>query len=380
MATFSCGRHTAEFRDRGGANVLAAAAPLTMVRWKRIRDDVSGAEITMPTDECCDVMADIRTVKHELHIYRDGEPVWEGVITRIEYEVDVVRVFAEDILWVAKKCIVDSGYNHSHPDIHNVIDVMHWQLNAQCYLRHSDPWRMTAVFDPTVPQHLFPIHHDDPANDPREARTVFPYSCTTWEDFDKYAEDYGADYTVVNRNIYYWDLHLAWKIIPNLDESFVSNAPRIVEYGNQYASVSVVTNGKGYAGMANAPIEIRDEWGWIEYLVSNVNESAVVDGPPEPEDVAEWQATAARNLEGAWPPPVAIVIPANSTLGPGSPWTISDLFPGAWFQMSATRLCRDVTSWQRLHEITVEETADRGETIQFTAIAAPSHMVIPAGG
>jgi hypothetical protein len=377
-AVFSCGRHTAEIRSMGDVYLIGPAEPLMRVRYNRIKDDVSHAEIELPTYECCDLLSELRTVMHELHIFRDGVPVWQGPITRLEYDVDTVRVYAEDMLWVAKKHTVEEGYNHSHPDIGNVISDMHWQIIVQCFMKNGDPWRMTSGGPLGGDLHLFPIHHADLADDPREARVVFPYSMTTWEDFDKYAEDYGADYTVVNRDIYYWDIHLAWKIIPDLTEEFISDAPRIVEYGNQLITRAIVTNGKGYAGMVVAPDDVLAAYGYIDDLTSNVSESSIVDGPPSVEDVTEWAETARRKLDGAYPSPVAIVIPANTTLLPDSPWTFDDLFPGAWFQITVDRLCRSVTEWQRLHEVVVEERAPNGETINFTAVSSPGSMIIPA--
>jgi hypothetical protein len=375
VADFVCGRHTAEIWTRGVVDFVGAADPLLSVRWNRIRDDISHAEITLPTYQCCDLLSELRTVKHELHIKRDGEDVWQGPITRLEYEPEIVRVFAEDMLWVAKKSAVEAGYNHSHPDIGNVIDDMYWLIHDQCFAKYLDPWRMTGEHGGS--NWLFAVHHADPADDPREARTVFPYSISVWDDFDKFAEDYGADYTVINRGIFFNDLHLAWKIIPPLSEEWISEFPRIVEYGNQLITRAIVTNGKGYAGMAVADNFWLNEYGYIDNIVTNVSESSIVDGPPSQEDVTTWMETAQRNLDGVQPAPVAIVIPANTTLLPGSPWTIADLVPGAWFQVFVDRLCRTASEWQRLHEIVVEESAPQGERIQFTAIAAPGSMVIP---
>lgn len=369
-APFSCGRHTAEFRALGGESIVGAAEPLLLVRYNRIRDDISHCEITLPMDECCDLMSEIGTVRHELHIFRDGDPVWEGPITRIEYDFDVIRVFAEDILWVAKKHTIEGGYDHSHPNIGNVIDDMHWTLLDQCFAKNGDPWRMTT--------NLHPVYNEDAANDPREARVVFPYATTAWEDFDKYAEDYGADYTVISRTIYYWDINLAWNVIPSLDEQWISAYPRIVEYGNQLITRAIVTNGKGYAGMAvTADDAMLATYGYIDDLTTNVSEGSIAEGPPSVEDISTWMETAQRKLLGAAPSPMSIVIPANTTLLPGSPWSMAQLVPGSWFKVSVNRMCRVVTDWQRLHEIIVEETATSGETINFTAIAAPGSAVFP---
>lgn len=375
MAVFACGRHTAQIRERGGVTVVGDADPLLRVRWTRIRDDISQAQIEVPTYQCCDLLSEVGTIKHELHIFRDGVNVWQGVITRIEFDNDIVTIFANDLLWVMTKSAVEEGYNHSYPNIANTIEVMHWLANAQTFYKNSDPWQMTGVFGGS--QHLWPVHHADVEDDPKSARVLFPYSVTAWEEFDKYAEDYGADYTTVGRDVFYWDNHLAWKVIPDLDEEWISDFPRIVEYGNQLVTRQIVTNGKGYAGMKAAPSGVRAVYGYIDHIISNVSESSIVEGPPSVEDVTAWAETARRNLDGAYPPPVAVVIPANTTLLPGSPWDIDDLFPGAWFQVSVDRHCRSVTEWQRLQEVVVEETAPQGETIQFTAVAAPGTMVIP---
>jgi hypothetical protein len=70
-------------------------------------------------------------------------------------------------------------------------------------------------------------------------------------------------------------------------------------------------------------------------------------------------------------------IPANTTLLPGAPWDIEDLVPGAWFEVNVTSLCRQLTQWQRIHEVSVEESGPDGEKVSFTAVDAPKSMVIP---
>lgn len=362
---FYCGHHRALIYERGGVNLITEIEPLHAVRWQRIRDDVSVAEVRVPTHACCEILDDLRTVKHELHILRNDLPVWEGPITRLEYEFDEARIFAADVLWQSTRTVLDEGYNQAYPNIGNTISRMDWLLRNKCYALHGDPWNV-------VP-HLHPHHH---ANDPRTSRIVNAWQFYVWEDFDKYAEDYGADYTVVNRDIHYFDIHLAWKVIPPLDETYLSEFPRIVEYGNQAATRGVVTNGHGYAGVSSAPPAMISEWGHIDWLITNESDGQP-DNVPTPEELAEWTATAGRNIADRFPPPVSIVIPANTTLLPGSPWHIEDLVPGAWFQANVTRLCRTVSEYQRIHEVVVTEEAPDGESVQFSAVSAPEHMVLP---
>ena len=123
-----------------------------------------------------------------------------------------------------------------------------------------------------LPVHLRPIRA---AEEPRHHRVVNDWQMYVWEDVDKFAEDYGIDYTVINRDIYYWDIHLAWKILPPLDEAWISESPRIVEYGNSLATRGVVTNGRGFAGVdeAGLPTTGPKGFGFVDDLVNNANES-----------------------------------------------------------------------------------------------------------
>lgn len=367
-----CGTHTVEIRAMGGVTVLFDVEPLEMVRWKRIRDDISTAEIWVPSGLCCDILADLRTVIHEMHIYRNGSKVWEGPITRIEIGNDRASIFAEDILWVCKKRVLSSGYDQAHPNIWNVLDRMDWLLREHCYECDGDDWNMVAPGT----DHL---HLVTPVlAGPKTSRGIAAYQFTVWEDFDKYAEDSGTDYTVIGRDIYYWDIDHQWLTLPDLDEDFLagSEGPRIVEYGNQLATRVFVSNAKGYTSSSRASAAQRAIYGNIDQLISNVQDANVVEESiPAAEDLAEWRETARRHVQA--PAPVAIVIPANTTLLPSSatgvpnPWDIDDLVPGAWFEVSITRMCRTVTELQRLHEIIVQEDGVNGEVIKFTAISAP---------
>lgn len=261
-AQFTCGTHTAEVWVRGGQTFVGDLTPLTYCRWERVRDDISTAQVNLPPTECCELLGDLRSVYHELHVFRDGEPVWEGPITRIEYEHDEVRVYAEDILFVAKRKVLAVGYDNSYPNIGYVMNRIDWLLRDQCYALDGDPWK-------AVPH----LHLLSPFNTgPRTSRAVAAYEMYVWQDFDKYAEDHGSDYTVVNRDIYYWDHGLNFKPLPDLDEAHLSQFPRLVEYGNELYTRGFVSNAKGYAGVAVAPSPWPETYTYIDSLTTNLDE------------------------------------------------------------------------------------------------------------
>lgn len=356
----TCGKHRAYAYSRGGAERLFELTPLTLCRWNRIRDDISSAEVVIGVDECCGQLDDLRTILHELHIYRDDEPVWEGPMTRLEYEYTEMRIFAEDVLWQAKRTVIHPGYDDRYPRVGLVLDRFDYLLH-QCYDRQGDPWNMEG--------HLHPVRTP---GEPREARQVYNWQDTVWNEIDNFGEHYGVDYTVVNRDLYYWDIHWQWKTLPPLDEDWISEFPRIVEYGNDLATRVIVTDGRGHAGVdeAGLPATGRDVYGYVDHIINNANDNDT-NTKPSDEKLLHWQETAARHLTHSWPSPVGIVVPDNTTLLPNAPWLISDLIPGAWFEVSVKRLCRQVSTWNRLQSVHVEEIAPRGETVRFSSVTAP---------
>jgi hypothetical protein len=355
VAEFVCGSHRAFVYERGGVVPVGELEPLSAVRWERVRDEISTASVAVPTYNCCELLGDLRCILHELHIERNDETVWQGPITRIEYEYDQVQVYAEDVLWQAKRRVMTEGYDQKSPNLWNVIDRMNWLLWDQCYAQFGNPWNVTPR----------PLRHP---GDPTTSRQVFAYQFYVWEDFDKYAEDNGTDYTVINREVFFFDTNYAWKVIPPLDETHVSQFPRVVEYGNQLATRAFVSNSQGYAGSAATPISA---YGLVDDLTSNTQDGST-EPAPTAEEIAAWSQTASRHL--THPAPVSVVIPENTTLMPGAPWMMADLVPGAWFQVNIDILCRSHSEWQRLHQVTVTESAPQGEQVQFTAVAAPTTM------
>ncbi|MXM67080.1 hypothetical protein GR925_27525 [Streptomyces sp. HUCO-GS316] len=91
-------------RDRNGATVAQAEA-LTFVKWSRLLDDTSTANIIVnPTGDCCEAMGNVRSWRQNLEIYRDGTFMWGGPITRVNWSLGQVEIFAADVLaWLDRR-------------------------------------------------------------------------------------------------------------------------------------------------------------------------------------------------------------------------------------------------------------------------------------
>ena len=359
-----CATHRAYVYQRGGTVLMGELMGMISCEWGRNRDDISTAQVHLIGDECCALVVDVGTVIHELHIYRNDELVWIGVITRLEFEWDGVDIYAEDLLWVPKRRVLEKGYDYRSTGI-SVVTLFLGLAAYECYGKYGDPWNMvpglTAIDGP---------------DDPITHRVVNSFQTTVWAEMDKLAEDHGIDYTMVGRTLYFFDVHLKWLEYPTLLADHVSSFPRIVEYGNSFADRVFYTNGSGVAGSATAPVPILDTYSrYVDHLIS-VNNEGADNAPPSQAVLDNWIENAQRTVEKMYPPAQSIVVPANSTLMPSSPWVVNDLIPGAWFKVEMDRLCREVDEWQRLHTMRVSEDAS-GEKVQVTCITAPSTFVLP---
>lgn len=366
MVALGCGEHTSYIYERGGTKMLFQLDAMIVTAWQRTRDDISQAHVVVSAHaDCCEQLGSVSSGFNELHVYRSGVSVWQGIVTRVEYERDKVTVFAEDMLWVAKNTVLDVGYNKAYPNIAKGGWVMNWLLTTQTYSKYGDPWKMASH-----------VHWQQGSDDPSTSAAVKAWSMTTWEDFDKFAEDRGMDYTVAGRDIYFWDTHLKWR---TLDEDLVSEYllgdMAVVEYGNEMATRVIVTNGNGYASQAVAPAWAITKYGYIDHVESSFNEAAANEAPTNEEKKA-WQEQAQSNLDHAFPAPVRIRVSENSELSPDAPYDINDLIAGSWVRVVVDDLCRTLDQWHKLDSVDVHEEGGK-EVITISTQTAPEHVVEP---
>jgi hypothetical protein len=201
MGVLGCGSHSIEIRERGGSPAsitLDLTEAKISVQWERVRDDISQASIKVNARAgCCAELGTLQTGFHELHLFRDGKKVWEGIITRLEYETDTVDIFASDILWVAKNTVLPSGYDYSYKTATQSGPIacgthMMKVLKDWTYAPLGDKWNAVAGLTRWIGP-----------KEPKTSKAAHKWSMTTWEDFDKFAEDHGMDYTVFLRCLLY---------------------------------------------------------------------------------------------------------------------------------------------------------------------------------
>lgn len=360
-----CVEHQVEITDITGKRLWADFG-FSEVHWGRTRDDVSTARVVIPTALCCDWIGDVRAVEHHLQIYLNERYEWLGVITRIEFEVDTVTLYAEDFLWVAKRKVLEVGYKNLYQTnkTRSAIWRMWWLLKKQCYDKFGDPYNMGES-----------IIQVSGTNDPKSARSVKAYSTTILEDLDKYAEDGGADYTTWLDVVFLWDTQLNWWDLEPLTQDDFVDPPAVVEYGNELSTRTYYTNGKGYAAQFTAPKRFRDRYGYVERLITSWNEDEESKDKPTAEVRDAWHSIAKKDVQHRTPLPRRVRSGANATLRESAPWQTIEIMPGAMFYLSTTNLCRNVTTLMKLDSVRISEEAGQPIKREITAGRAPREVI-----
>lgn len=363
-----CSTHTAQVRERGGTTTVGELTGLTEVQWNRVRDDISEGQVTLGPYECCDLLSDVQPVEHELHIFRDGAAVWEGPITRMEFENDGINIFGEDILWVTKRRALGLEVDHKNAP-YSCVELAEDYL-TYVFGNYGDQWNglpgLNKVAGP---------------DDPETTRQVNKWSVSVFEELDHLARYGGIDYTVVNRDIFWFDTHLDWNPLADLVEQDIQAFPRIVEYGNQLANRIINTDGSGYAAIAPGSATAIAEFGqYVDIIIGNADDQSsgeLDQGPPTEEELAGWLKTAKKNVERTEVMASSIIVPANTSLMPTSPWDIATVMPGSWFIVSIDRVCRTLSEYHKLSQIRVKEDGRAGESVQITTQKAPATRIVP---
>ncbi|MGW1539737.1 hypothetical protein ACWCPM_05575 [Streptomyces sp. NPDC002309] len=106
MAMAGCGTHTAVIADRTGAPI-SPATTLTEVEWLRLLDETSTARVVInPDGDCCEALGRVRSWRHNLLIYRDGQFVWEGPIITPTWSLGQLEIRAADIgAWLDRRVV-----------------------------------------------------------------------------------------------------------------------------------------------------------------------------------------------------------------------------------------------------------------------------------
>ena len=374
LGTLGCGSYRVFAYARGGTQMLGELTPVTGLTFFRVRDDISHAnlKVTGFGADCGDLMKRIRCWMHEIVIFRDGQRVWEGPITRITYTADGCEFEAQDVMVYLYRRVMRQGFN----DAYRIIDGVEIGLPTVVERAMRIAMNALAPFDPNVLPYLTALMFDD---DARESRVVPDYSQTAWEQIDDLAATAGLDYTTVGRRIMLWDTHRSIGRLPLMTDGDFSEPPVVSEYGMQLCNYSAVTNGSGLWSAVRpfGEDEPNEFYGMVELLASAYGEAQGAADTTLTQAAKErllqaMKEQARRNVANRWPTPLIVRVPDNSTLSPDINLTFDQLVPGVWIPVHSRGTLREVGQWQKLDRVTVAIDPDKGEQISVIMSPAPN--------
>lgn len=348
------GVYEAYVADRGGYPLLGSVGRVESGSWERRRDEMSSANVKVanPGTSARSVLADVRAGRHELVIFRNGQRVWEGPITRPVYERDKVELHAQDVLWYASRLPLTESFDNTGAPT-NALDLMRTILQLGFGDGATDPYRFN------VGQYLTVLNSTD---DARTVARLERYSMSLLEILEKFADDGGVDYTVVGRRVLVFDAHLHSHVLPRMTDEHFEAGLVVSEYASGLAIQDITSNGEGSAVIAKAPQEWLDYYGPLSLI-----------RPAEGEPVEDAPEIVEERSGGKYPAPLLVYLPENTGLLPSAPLDIQDLIPGARIPLRSTGTCRTVETWQKLNGVSVSWD-NSGEKVAVSMAEAPAKM------
>jgi len=355
-----CGVNTVAIFDRGGITRLFPIDRTTSITYGRVKDDMSEALIRVPTSaDCCRELASVECVRHEVVIYRDGQRVWEGPITRMAFSADEIEIDAKDVMFWPYRTIMRAGYSNAYPNIAFGTDRIGTIMRAELQRKE----------DSLTPINVLPylsIHTE--ATTARTSRITEPYQKTIYEELDDRAAKAGLDYTVVGRAIHVHDTSYLLGQTALATEADFLGGVIVTAYGMDLATYAAVTDGQGTWGAAEVDMSF---YGNVEVLATAYDEESDTTNPSE----AELRSQANRNLKQKYPVPMVVRVPDNSQVNPDSTvFSFDNLVPGVKVPLMCTVGCKRLQQEQKIDKVRVTQD-ESGESITLTLIPFPGAAV-----
>ncbi|MFF5668786.1 hypothetical protein ACFY8S_01395 [Streptomyces hygroscopicus] len=328
MAVAGCGTHTARIIDRSGATVSTADV-LTEVEWTRLLDDTSTARVVInPDGNCCERLGRVRSWRHKLMVYRDGEFVWGGPIIQAEWSLGQVEIAAADVLaWLDRRV--------PHQDIEF----------GDSDLTDIASWLIEDGFAPDDPGHQVEVIAPAGVRGAREYRRDVGQTGDHLRDL----AETGLDYTAVGDIIVLLpETHTA--SVGRLTDADLPDGLVVAEDGTALATRWIVAGDDegdvlGEAGGADA------YYGLLERYLEQTS---------IPDD-ASATAAARSKLRSSLPVPV-FIDSQQVTISPQAAVSVPKLVPGWCVDVTSATTCRTITQRLKILGVKVTETGGSGNT------------------
>lgn len=343
-----CGEYRFGLVDRGGLP-LGELSGTTSYLWDRRLDDISQTAITLSLSdarpECCELLAQARTWRTDLVVFRNNETVWRGPLVEIDLGVEDVNLVGMDVLaWFDKRTIRELLDFEDEPGIDPV-------LIAEALLNHG-----LAIDDPGFGKFIYLLASDLKVKRLYEANSQYVMDAL------RDLADGTIDYTAVGRRIYIGPEE-SFGSLGRWGDKYFPDGYRVIESGLDAAGV-VTVRGADLQGGERIVETVMGRPANLEYygiLERLINDTSITDDLSAREKAERF--AAAGDI-----PPLIVRMDEGTLLSPETPVGINQLIPGVTIDFLGEMTCRPVRQRLRLQRVSVSDEGGEtaGEKIRLT--------------
>lgn len=318
-----CKNHTYTITDRGGGSVTSSGV-LTEVDYNRVLNDASTARVTIGVsgENCCNELKNIRSWRHLLNIFRDGQLVWSGFVVNPTWSAEAVEVQAVDIIGLLDRRVPHQNFTFQNVDLVDIAEEL-----------------IEDALAPDDPGHDVTIMGESGVTGGRTYEQNIGQSADHLRDL----ADTGIDFTAVGTNIIIMPDDFC-DVVGRLSDEDLPEGLRVAEDGGTLATRQIVAGSEdgsavGTAGGTNA------YYGLLEVYTE---QSTITDQ-------ASADAAARARLKASLGVPVFIDT-QDVTLAPTAAVTVAQLVPGWCVDVSTDITCRPIIQRLKVTGLRVTET------------------------
>lgn len=324
MAQAGCGTHQSRIVDRSGATV-AEADVLTEVEWTRELDEFSSARVVInPSGDCCDHLQRVEPWRHELHVFRDGQPVWNGPVIQPEWRAGQIEIFAADVLAWLDRRVPHRSQTFGDSDLTDIA-----------------AWLIEDAFEPDDPGHEVYVVG------PSRVTGGRAYTMNVGQTGDHLRDlaETGLDYTAVGRTIILLPEDYTGSVGRLTDADFPEDL--VVGQDGSNLITRWVVAGDEESGVMGEAGGVDEYYGLLERYEEQTSIKTV----------GSAIAAARTKLRASTPAPV-FVDTQQVTISPDAAVDVAKLVPGWCLDVTTEATCRVVT--QRMKIVGVKVSEDGG--------------------
>lgn len=323
--TVGCATHTAAIVDRDGG--IVATGDLIDIEYNRVLNDASTARATFGVSGpgCCEQLANIRSWRHSLWIYRDDDFVWAGPVVNVDWSYDRVIVDATDIIGQLDLRVPHQTFTYTGTDLIDIAEDL-----------------IDDGLEPDDPGHTVTKMGESGVT----GGWTFTGGVGQVGDHLRDLADTGLDFTAVGNNIVLLPDEFC-EVVGRLSDEDLPEGLTVTEDGAALATRWVVA-GTGFTGTAGG---IDPYYGLLERYVEQTSITSQ----------AGATAAAQSRLRSSAVTPT-VINTQNITISPTANVKVLQLVPGWCLDVTTSITCRSITQRLKITGLQVSEDGGSEET------------------